>query len=350
MKINSKSLLAMAKGERKKGKEKGSSSSLAPSASAPVTRSPSPAHSASPSTLSTTSSNPSSTSSSSSSIKKDEVEDLVQARLADGSTSSMSDLHLERNSVVISIVKANGLKNVELVGKSDPWVKVKLMDRSGVKERSFKTKFIRNNLDPEWNEEFLFIFRFGRSLADYLLQLEVYDHDSNKDTFLGMCTQSLMDIMGKRPGRVMEIKLEPKKSGQTVKGTVSCSCRYPNREEIEEMGANFSGKVAKGLVQYVTYSCADALCKLRPDAAIFECEAGLFLLAVAVAVIVFFLSVSYFHSEVSIFNIVFIYVLSILIPRGAPINLFEVRASFPFPFPLCFHSSAFFSDQERYGL
>ena len=41
------------------------------------------------------------------------------------------------------------------------------------------------------------------------------------------------------------------------------------------MGANFSGKVAKALVNYITYSCADAIAKMKPDAAIFECEAGL---------------------------------------------------------------------------
>ena len=41
------------------------------------------------------------------------------------------------------------------------------------------------------------------------------------------------------------------------------------------MGAGFTGKVAKALVNYITYSCADAVAKLKPDAAIFECEAGL---------------------------------------------------------------------------
>lgn len=232
----------------------------------------------------------------------DKAKGMAEARLADGSTSSMADLHLERNSVVIQAVGATGLKNVDLIGKSDPWVKLKIMDRSGVKHRTFKTKYINNNLNPSWNEEFLCIFQFGRSIEDYILEMEVYDHDASTNTFLGRAVAPMVDIMGKRPGRVMEMKLEPKKAGQTVKGTIKVSIRYPNAQEIEEMGANFSGKVAKALVGYIAYSCADSIAKLRPDAAVFECEA-----------------------EISIFNIVFIYFLSILIPRNSTVDMFEIK-------------------------
>ena len=148
-------------------------------------------------------------------------------------TKSLSSLHLERNSVLIQVVGCKELKNVDIIGKSDPWVKIKVLDRSGVKQRSFKTKRIDNNLNPVWDQDFMFVFRFGTTIDDYLVQFEVYDHDRTTDTFLGICIQPMANIMGKRPGRIMECKLEPKKSGQNVKGTIQFSVRYPSPQEVQ---------------------------------------------------------------------------------------------------------------------
>lgn len=49
----------------------------------------------------------------------------------------------------VTIVKANDLKNMELIGKSDPYVTVHIRPLFKV-----KTKVVNNNLNPVWNQTF----------------------------------------------------------------------------------------------------------------------------------------------------------------------------------------------------
>jgi len=47
------------------------------------------------------------------------------------------------------VVKANDLKNMEMIGKSDPYVVVYIRPMFKV-----KTKVVDNNLNPVWNQSF----------------------------------------------------------------------------------------------------------------------------------------------------------------------------------------------------
>lgn len=49
----------------------------------------------------------------------------------------------------VTVIKASSLKNMEFIGKSDPYVCFYI--RPKCKE---STKVIDNNINPEWNEEF----------------------------------------------------------------------------------------------------------------------------------------------------------------------------------------------------
>lgn len=49
----------------------------------------------------------------------------------------------------MTVGKANSLKNMELIGKSDPYVILYVRPMFKV-----KTRVINDNLDPEWNESF----------------------------------------------------------------------------------------------------------------------------------------------------------------------------------------------------
>lgn len=61
-----------------------------------------------------------------------------------------SDLELKpQGKLSITIVKANDLKNMEMIGKSDPYVVLYI--RPVVK---VKTKTVENNLNPVWNQTF----------------------------------------------------------------------------------------------------------------------------------------------------------------------------------------------------
>lgn len=69
----------------------------------------------------------------------------------------------------VKVVRATKLKNKDLMGKSDPYVKLKLTDD---KLPSKKTHVKHNNLNPEWNEEFKIVVKDPESQA---LEINVFD-------------------------------------------------------------------------------------------------------------------------------------------------------------------------------
>uniref|UniRef100_F7BB06 Extended synaptotagmin-1 n=1 Tax=Equus caballus TaxID=9796 RepID=F7BB06_HORSE len=71
-------------------------------------------------------------------------------------------------------------------GKSDPYVKLKLAGRS------FRSRVIREDLNPRWNEVFEVIVT---SIPGQELEVEVFDKDLDKDDFLGRCKVSLTAVL-----------------------------------------------------------------------------------------------------------------------------------------------------------
>ena len=76
------------------------------------------------------------------------------------------------------MVKANSLKNMEMIGKSDPYVVVHIRPLF-----KFKTKTIENNLNPVWDEKFELIVEDKETQAVIIEVLELsispVDVDSN---------------------------------------------------------------------------------------------------------------------------------------------------------------------------
>uniref|UniRef100_H0VS15 Extended synaptotagmin-1 n=1 Tax=Cavia porcellus TaxID=10141 RepID=H0VS15_CAVPO len=71
-------------------------------------------------------------------------------------------------------------------GKSDPYVKLKLAGRS------FRSRVVREDLNPRWNEVFEVIVT---SIPGQELEAEVFDKDLDKDDFLGRCKMSLTTVL-----------------------------------------------------------------------------------------------------------------------------------------------------------
>lgn len=69
----------------------------------------------------------------------------------------------------VKVMKAMNLRKKDLLGGSDPYVKLKLSED---KLPSKKTTVKHKNLNPEWNEEFNFTVKDPQSQA---LELNVYD-------------------------------------------------------------------------------------------------------------------------------------------------------------------------------
>lgn len=71
----------------------------------------------------------------------------------------------------VNVIRALKLLKMDLLGTSDPYVKLSL---SGERLPSKKTTVKRKNLNPEWNEKFKLIVKDPQA---QVLQLDVYDWD-----------------------------------------------------------------------------------------------------------------------------------------------------------------------------
>lgn len=69
----------------------------------------------------------------------------------------------------VKVIKAMNLKKKDLLGSSDPYVKLRLHDD---KIQSKQTTVKKNNLNPEWNEEFSLVVKDPQSQD---LVLTLYD-------------------------------------------------------------------------------------------------------------------------------------------------------------------------------
>lgn len=82
--------------------------------------------------------------------------------------------------LLVNVVRAQKLKKKDLMGKSDPYVKMKLTED---KLPSKKTTVKHSNLNPEWNEEFKLVVKDPQSQA---LEISVYDWE--QAWFLHLCS------------------------------------------------------------------------------------------------------------------------------------------------------------------
>jgi Ca2+-dependent lipid-binding protein len=77
---------------------------------------------------------------------------------------------------------ASGLKNMDTIGKSDPYTKIYFTDCEGQKVHYFKTHTIDEDLNPIWNCEPITVHYF----PGMRLQLKIYDQDPGRDELEGV--------------------------------------------------------------------------------------------------------------------------------------------------------------------
>ncbi|KAK6239950.1 hypothetical protein QUC31_005419 [Theobroma cacao] len=106
-----------------------------------------------------------------------------------------SELELKpEGKLTVTVVKAIDLKNMEMIGKSDPYVVVHIRPLFKV-----KTKVIENNLNPVWNQTFELIAEDRETQA---LTVEVFDQDIGQDKRLGIAKFRLIDLEPETPKEV----------------------------------------------------------------------------------------------------------------------------------------------------
>jgi len=101
----------------------------------------------------------------------------------------------------VKVVRAMKLKKKDILGASDPYVKLKLTeDKLPAKKTSVKHK----NLNPEWNEEFSVVIKDPETQA---LELRVYDWEQvGKHEKMGMNVVTLKELAPNEP-KVMTLDL-----------------------------------------------------------------------------------------------------------------------------------------------
>ncbi|OMO78625.1 C2 calcium-dependent membrane targeting [Corchorus capsularis] len=91
-----------------------------------------------------------------------------------GTPVDTSELELKpEGKLTVTVVKANDLKNMEMIGKSDPYVAVHIRPLFKV-----KTKVVDNNLNPVWDQTFELIVEDRETQA---LTVELLYHRFNKE-------------------------------------------------------------------------------------------------------------------------------------------------------------------------
>jgi hypothetical protein len=109
--------------------------------------------------------------------------------------------------LVVRVFKAEGLAAADINGKSDPFIKMNLVNQFHRTSTQYKT------LNPEWNEMFHFNVYDINNHVEFL----VYDEDRHGEDFLGRFMVPLLSIKNKR---LVWYQLKNKKLTGSAKGKV----------------------------------------------------------------------------------------------------------------------------------
>ncbi|KAK3035653.1 hypothetical protein RJ639_033181 [Escallonia herrerae] len=145
-----------------------------------------------------------------------------------------SDLELKPQGLLtVTVVKANDLKNQEMIGKSDPYVVVYIRPLFKV-----KTKVVENNLNPVWDQKFELIAEDKETQS---LILEVVDKDVGKDERMGIAKLPLIELEADKPKEI-ELRLLPSLDMLKIKdkkdrGTVTLKVLYHGFNKEEQLEA-----------------------------------------------------------------------------------------------------------------
>ncbi|WVZ17634.1 hypothetical protein V8G54_010616 [Vigna mungo] len=151
-----------------------------------------------------------------------------------GIPCDLSELELKpQGKLSVTVVKATALKNMEMIGKSDPYVVVHIRPLF-----KYKTKVVDNNLNPTWNERFELIAEDKETQS---LILEVFDKDIGQDKRLGIVQVPLNDL-DNQTEKEMELRLLSSLDTLKVKdkkdrGTLTIKVLYYQFNKEEQLAA-----------------------------------------------------------------------------------------------------------------
>uniref|UniRef100_A0A4X1TIN8 E3 ubiquitin-protein ligase n=1 Tax=Sus scrofa TaxID=9823 RepID=A0A4X1TIN8_PIG len=171
----------------------------------------------------------------------------------------------EENSriVRVKVIAGIGLAKKDILGASDPYVRVTLYDPMNGVFTSVQTKTIKKTLNPKWNEEILFRVH----PQQHRLLFEVFDENRlTRDDFLGQVDVPLYPLPTEnprmeRPYTFKDFVLHPRSHKSRVKGYLRLKMTYlPKTSGSEEDNTEQAEELEPG---WVVLDQPDAACNLQ---------------------------------------------------------------------------------------
>ncbi|XP_051053363.1 E3 ubiquitin-protein ligase NEDD4 [Phodopus roborovskii] len=160
--------------------------------------------------------------------------------------------HNDNTRVVrVKVIAGIGLAKKDILGASDPYVRVTLYDPMSGVLTSVQTKTIKKSLNPKWNEEILF-----RVLPQqHRLLFEVFDENRlTRDDFLGQVDVPLYPLPTEnprieRPYTFKDFVLHPRSHKSRVKGYLRLKMTYlPKSNGSDDENADQAEELEPGWV------------------------------------------------------------------------------------------------------
>ncbi|XP_052043783.1 E3 ubiquitin-protein ligase NEDD4 [Apodemus sylvaticus] len=161
------------------------------------------------------------------------------------------ELHNDDTRVVrVKVIAGIGLAKKDILGASDPYVRVTLYDPMSGVLTSVQTKTIKKSLNPKWNEEIL----FRVVPQQHRILFEVFDENRlTRDDFLGQVDVPLYPLPTEnprieRPYTFKDFVLHPRSHKSRVKGYLRLKMTYLPKNGSEDENADQAEELEPGWV------------------------------------------------------------------------------------------------------
>jgi serine/threonine protein kinase len=98
----------------------------------------------------------------------------------------------------VQVVRGENLKKMDFFPfTSDPYVRLGIGESMPEPAKTMQTRYISNDLNPQWNDDEVFVFRNVK--PEHRLCLECWDHDLGDDDFMGSWKSAPMSTYSEEP-------------------------------------------------------------------------------------------------------------------------------------------------------
>ncbi|EGR27332.1 hypothetical protein IMG5_197670 [Ichthyophthirius multifiliis] len=137
--------------------------------------------------------------------------------------------------ISVNIISGANLKNTDLIGKSDPYVKAYIeKDPSNF----LKTIAIKDDLNPVWNfNGNIFLNLLRCQVKNEYVIFDVYDEDNVTDELIGQCKVHIVDLLENPDKDIQQdIIIQDIKKPQTNYGTLRILLKFTKSTFCEDLG------------------------------------------------------------------------------------------------------------------